>query len=428
MNRLGYGPSPWFAARYDKLGFNGFVEEQLGTRTQALTDTSAGAGSLMHRSILEQRQLETMLLEFWFNHFNVDAGTGPPTKKGMDAYLAGIHSHVRGTFGDMLLTTAQSVSMLDYLDNRVNFKPHTRGGKEYGLNENYARELMELHTLGVDAGYTQEDVIDVARIMSGWTIRNRPSLGMHEYRFIRSVHDEGAKTVMGRDYPADRGEEEGVELLAQLADHDATASFISRKLCRRLVHENPSSQVVDAATDAFSSSGGDLMATVRAIIASPEFTDEAAFRSKVKSPHRYLASAMRAMGVTTADEFAPVKKATVGWLGPVGEDPFKVAPPTGYPESSGYWISSGTMLARFSIAGKIAYNDGLRERLKATAGVRGRFPDRTVDAVAAWMCPGGISEGTRQAAIDHVSEQPSKNLRISATAHALLSSPEFLRF
>lgn len=423
MNRLGYGQSAWHTTRYDELGFTAYVTEQLGGSLAALAPTGSNSTAKLQRAIDSRRQLEAMLLDFWFNHFNVDNSSGL-IRRTVGQHEAAIRRHILGDFGDMLLATAKSPAMLDYLDNRVNFEYREQGGRTYGPNENYARELMELHTLGVDGGYVEADIIEVARVLTGWSVES------DAYKFKQFRHDDGPKTVLGATFPAGRNEEEGVELLAMLANHGSTASFLSRKLCRRLVSENPPASAVDAGAAAFSASGGDLAKTVQAIVSDEGFKGDAGFRSKVKPPHRYLASAVLAMGVVWKGQYEGILDDLVDGIELLGEEPYKVAPPTGYPEASGYWISSSAMLDRFRLAGRIAAHPNLRDRLKLVSGATGGGgAAATVDKVAASICPGGISAQTRTAAEAFVrGNANTNNERVRDAAHAILSSPEFVRF
>lgn len=414
--------SEWHAERYDQLGFDGYVDQQLSGSLPAISRQGTDVAGKVDRAVLERRQLEVHLLDFWFNHFNVDAGGGL-VKRTVGAHQAVIHQHLLGKFGDMLLATAQSPAMLDYLNNRINFKEEVRNGNRLGLNENYARELMELHTLGVDGGYTEPDIIEVAKILTGW------SVSQDLYDFKRFRHDTTEKTVMGATFPAGRYEEEGVELLSMLAANPSTASFLSRKLAHRLVAENPPSSVVNAGAAAFEATDGDLAATVKAILTADGFKVDAVFRSKVKPPHRYVASALLAMGATAAGQYSGIRDELLNGVGVLGESPYEVAPPTGYPEASGFWVSGASMLSRFQLANTIVRHGNLRNRLKAVSGATGANVAATVDAVAAYMLPGGMASATRDAAVQLVNTEASTNdERVSVAALAVLSSPEFVRF
>lgn len=424
LNRLGHGLSQWHVQRYDALGFNAYVDEQLAGSLPALSRTASTAEARLQRAVAERRQLETMLLDFWFNHFNVDA-SGGFVRDTVDLHDRAIMPHVLGSFPDMLLATAKSPAMLDYLDNRLNVAERVTRTRKFGLNENYAREVMELHTLGIDGGYSEGDVREVARILTGWGV-NRAS---KRFEFTANRHDSGQKRALGVTYPAGRGEAEGAELLAMLADHDSTAAFIARKLCRRLVGESPSQDAVNTAASAFRQSNGNLRTVTSAIIKSSHFRSDENFRTKMKPPLRYVASAMLAMGAGSAADIASLLGRAKVTLEGMGEEPYKVAPPTGYPESSGYWISSSSMIGRFTVSGTIANTATLRSRLKSVIGIDGASVDQTVDRIAAFMCPGGVSSTTRGAAISYVNDQADTNdERISSAAHVILSSPEFVRF
>jgi uncharacterized protein (DUF1800 family) len=423
LNRLGYGQSIWHDARYEELGFSAYVAEQLGGTLGGLAPVGATTDALLRRAIGARRQLEAVLLEFWFNHFNVD-GSGGVVKRTVGEHLDAIRPHILGDFGDMLVGTAKSPAMLDYLDNRVNYRSFVNNqGNVFGPNENYARELMELHTLGVDGGYTEGDIIEVARVMTGWSVRN------DAYAYKQFFHDTDSKRVLGATFPAGRQEEEGVELLAMLADHPSTASFLSRKLCRKLVSENPPASVVDAGAAAFGSTSGDLAKTVEAIITAPDFTADSALRSKVKPPHRYLASAVLAMGANGRNQYDAIMSDLVSGVTQLGEDPFEVGPPTGYPDASPFWVSSAAMLDRFRLAKTVAYHPGLFGRLKSTASTGGVVVSSTVEKIANRMCPAGISDQTRDAVETYVANNATTNdERVRDAAHAILCSPEFVRF
>ncbi len=267
------------------------------------------------RAALSERQLYEVMVDFWTNHFNVFVG------KGADRFLTPsyieetIRSHALGRFEDLLIATAQSPAMLFYLDNAQSIAPGSappflarrattmRPGQGVrqprGINENYARELMELHTLGVDGGYTQQDVIAVARIFTGWSIE-RPQQGA-AFTFRDWAHDRGEKTVLGVKFPAGHGMDEGIRLLKLLAHEHATMHHVSRKLCARFVADEPPDGCVDAAVEAWHRTGGDIRAVLRAIFTSPDFWAPQAVRAKVKTPLEFVVSAVRATGAEPDD-------------------------------------------------------------------------------------------------------------------------------
>src|SRR5262249_7649149 len=228
-----------------------------------------------------ERQLQEVLTDFWFNHFNVDARKIEDKPVVLEYERDVIRPRVLGRFRDLLGATAKSPAMLFYLDNWLS--------RANGLNENYGRELMELHTLGVDGGYTQNDVVNVARAFTGWTMR-KP----HEatgFVFDPKMHDRGPKKILGRLLPANRGIEDGEEVLDLLARHPSTARFIASKLARRFVADDPPQALVDRAAKVFLKSDGDLRAVVQIILTSPELYAASAMRAKAKTPFEFVASA-----------------------------------------------------------------------------------------------------------------------------------------
>jgi uncharacterized protein (DUF1800 family) len=305
------------------------------------------------RAIYSDRQLEEVLTDFWYNHFNVFLD------KGADRYMVTtyerdvIRPHVLGHFEDLLLATAQSPAMLFYLDNwqsvgpdtRPNIRPEQR--RKQGLNENYGRELMELHTLGVDGGYTQKDVTEVARCFTGWTIREPQRGGGFE--FNDRQHDKGEKHVLGVTIPAGGGMGDGLKVLDILAHSPATAHFISKSLAIRFVSDNPPEALVNWMAKRYMETNGDLREVMRAMIYSPEFWNAANFRSKVKSPLEMVASAVRA--VNGDIDFG---NTLVGLMNQLGEPLYRKLEPTGYSNRSMDWLNSASLLARMNFGMAIA--------------------------------------------------------------------------
>jgi uncharacterized protein (DUF1800 family) len=298
------------------------------------------------RAIYSDRQLEEVLTDFWYNHFNVFLD------KGADRYMVTsyerdvIRPHVLGKFEELLLATAQSPAMLFYLDNWLSVgpdirQPRQRAGK--GLNENYGRELMELHTLGVDGGYTQKDVTEVARCFTGWTIREPRFGGGYEYNDRR--HDKDEKHVLGVKIPAGGGESDGLKVIDILAHSPATARFISKNLAIRFVSDNPPDALVNWMAKRYMETGGDLREVMRAMLDSPEFWNPENFRSKVKSPLEMVSSAVRAVNgdIDYAD-------ALVGTMNQLGEPLYRKLEPTGYSNRGTDWLNSASLLARMNFA------------------------------------------------------------------------------
>ena len=307
------------------------------------------------RAIYSKRQLYEVMVDFWSNHFNIFAA------KGADRWLSTsydrdtIRPHGLGRFKDLLQATAQSPAMLFYLDNWLSASPNAAvarfapNNRRRGLNENYARELMELHTLGVDGGYTQKDVQEVARCFTGWTIRQPRGEG--GFYFEPKIHDDGEKTVLGHRIPAGGGLGDGLKVLDLLAHHPSTARFVSLKLARRFVSDNPPPSIVDKATTTFRESEGDIPTVLRAIFEAPEFFSPGAFQAKVKMPLEYVTSALRATGAEVQ-----MSHQLLRYLGRMGEPLFLAQPPTGYPDAGASWTSPDMLLTRVNFASDLVAN------------------------------------------------------------------------
>jgi uncharacterized protein (DUF1800 family) len=294
------------------------------------------------RAAYSDRQLQEVLADFWFNHFNVDARKGPARYMLTEYEREAIRPHVLGRFRDLLEATAKSPAMLFYLDNWMSADP--KGPRQRaGLNENYGRELLELHTLGVDGGYTQNDVTEVARAFTGWTIEN-PRLG-GGFRFARALHDDGEKVVLGHRIKAGGGERDGETVLDLLALHPSTARFISTKLARRFVSDTPPPALVDRMADTFRRTGGDLRAVMTTLLSSPEFLGTAARAAKVKTPFEFVVSAIRATGADVTDA-RPLVRA----VQQLGMPLYQCQPPTGYADTADRWVNTGALVNRMNVA------------------------------------------------------------------------------
>lgn len=322
------------------------------------------------RAVGSERQLQETLVDLWANHFSVFAGKGP-----VRLYLAqyeneSIRPHVLGRFRDLLGAVAHSPAMLFYLDNwqSVADSLHPtlvtlrRGGagrprRPRGLNENYARELLELHTLGVDGGYTQQDVIEVARAFTGWSIAAPRDGGGFVFR--PALHDAGEKHVLGHVIAAGGGESDGEHVLDILARQPATARMVATTLARRLVSDDPPASVVDRAVATYMSTDGDLRAVVRAIVTSPEFFSRAAYHAKVKSPLELVVSALRA-----ADVAADTTPRTARAVAMLGEPLYGHQTPNGWPERSSEWLSAGAIADRVNFIGRLVARPGVSDSLR----------------------------------------------------------------
>jgi uncharacterized protein (DUF1800 family) len=327
------------------------------------------------REIESDRQLEEVLTDFWFNHFNVFLGKGQVREFITEYERDAIRPHVLGNFRELLGATAHSSAMLFYLDNwqsstpnapslltpelqrRLNSPRVTPSQKQQlmsrleqakkqapkGLNENYARELMELHTLGVNGGYTQKDVQEVARAFTGWTI-DRPQQG-GGFVFRPQMHDTGEKTILGVSFKAGGGQDEGERVLDILAKHPSTAHHIAYELSQRFVADEPPASLVDRAAKRFLDTKGDLREVVKTIVTSPEFFAEDAYRAKVKTPLEFVISAVRATGATVVNA-----QPLVAQLRNLGMPLYGCVPPTGYSMTADAWVNTGSLLSRMNLA------------------------------------------------------------------------------
>ena len=385
------------------------------------------ASSRVARAVISERQLNEVMVDFWENHFNVFAGKDR-TRYFLPEYDAQtIRPHALGTFRELLGAVAKSPAMLYYLDNWQSVadsgRPTLRAAprplnarqaarraaavqqrmaqnpqlqqlaqRRRGLNENYARELMELHTLGVDGGYTQQDVIDVARALTGWTIARGAQGG--GFAFRGEVHDASAKVILGKAFSANQGLEEGEAVLDLLASHPSTAKFIATKLARRFVSDTPPPALVDRATATFRNTQGDIRAVVRTIVTSPEFFASASYRAKVKSPFELVASTMRAMNAQP--DATPRTSQLVSRL---GQPIFGHQAPNGYPETGDAWMNTGAILNRinFGLAAASGRVPGITlGGWPLTAELATTSRDAQVDGVITELFGGAVSTDTRQ--------------------------------
>ncbi len=393
----------------------------------------------IERAVYSQRQLEAVMEDFWFNHFNVFAA------KGLDRYYLTayvrdtIRPNTMGKFQDLLTATAQSPAMLFYLDNWLSvdptafqqrqrqmaarrarlrsmfpgFFPQAPGAasdsdsqpqmaqtaqaarrklRDLGINENYGREVMELHTVGVDAGYTQQDVIEMAKCLTGWTIqtpRRDP-----QFIFRPAFHAQGPKVVMGHTIDAG-GEQDGFDALAMLANDPHTARHISFELARHFVSDDPPPALVDRMTKEYEASGGDIRNVLRTMIYSPEFWSRKAYRAKVKTPFELVASTARALNANI-DAALPL----VQWTARMGEPLFLCQPPTGYSDKAETWVNSGALLNRLNFAVAIATNHARGTQVDLSSVLGGdaaNDPDATLDRALQIFLDGQVSPQTRQA-------------------------------
>jgi uncharacterized protein (DUF1800 family) len=373
------------------------------------------------RALYSDRQLQEELVDFWYNHFNVFLD------KGADRYLVpsyerdAIRPHVLGKFRELLEATANSPAMMFYLDNwesvtpdqvrRPNGKKPTRG-----LNENYARELMELHTLGVDGGYTQKDIIEVARCFTGWTMRPARGGG---FVYNDRVHDKGTKHVLGVTIPAGGGKQDGEKVLDILAAHPSTAHFISKELAQRFVADDPPPSLVDRMSNTFLSTGGDIRAVMATMLSSKEFFSEGAYHAKVKTPFEMIVSALRATGAQVDFTFPLAQQ-----IAQLGEPLYRKLEPTGYSSLNAEWVSSSALLARMNFAMTLGQNQVPGVKLDAA-----RFTG-TPSEVAKDLLFTGPSKQTLDAIGAALEGEQKKDPQASTNAllaGLVLGSPDFQR-
>jgi uncharacterized protein (DUF1800 family) len=362
------------------------------------------------RAAQSQRQLYELMVDFWSNHFNVFAA------KGADRWLMTsydrdtIRPRALGKFRDLLLATAQSPAMLFYLDNWLSASPTSPAARasanvrRRGINENYAREIMELHTLGVHGGYSQQDVREVARCFTGWTLR-RPR-GDAEFYFEPRLHDHGAKTVLGTRIPAGGGMDDGIQVIDLLARHPSTGKFIAAKLARRFIADDPPASLVQRAAEAFRRSDGDIRIVIQTIIEAPEFFSPDVYQAKVKKPLEYVASALRLLEAETK-----VTPQLLRYLARMGEPLFLAQPPTGHPDAASSWISPDMLLTRVNFAADLVAHriNGARWQKQAP---------QDIQLFIRLIAPDSLSSPTRDA-LAETAESDALAL--------LLAAPEFQR-
>ncbi len=430
LNRLSFGPRPEDEGRVRSLrsdpetAIRAYIDEQL--EPDAIDDSRAEravrrfetlrlpAGELFEykphvlldeltrgtllRAIYSRRQLYEVMVQFWTDHFNIDASKGDCKWLKVADDRDVIRRHALGRFADLLRASALSPAMLWYLDGRVNRRrnddeisqsrtpgtnPPGQRARGPGANENYARELLELHTLGVDGGYSQHDVMETARCLTGWTVRSDQLFGKGRVEFSEHRHDDGEKLVLGRRIPAGQGEKDLDHVLDAVVSHPRTAHHLASKLCRKFISETPGNEAVQKVADAFTQSGGDIKTTLRAVFQTPAFSDSAGL--KLKRPFRFIVSALRATAATT-DGGQRLQNLLLS----MGHAPFQYPTPDGYPEEASPWL--GTLLWRWSFA--VALADG---RIPGTRidlpKLRSAFGDDGLRAHLLGRLPSGVETG-----------------------------------
>jgi uncharacterized protein (DUF1800 family) len=437
------------------------------------------------RAVDSQRQLQEVLVDFWGNHFNIDMKKGPDRILKIIDDRDVIRPNIWGSFRELLEASAKSPAMLHYLDNAGNTVAHNVtpieqmitqriadkmtengngalapavpqvGQKKGGINENYAREIMELHTLGVDGGYTQNDVQEVARCFTGWTYDRLTN----EFVFRARQHDNGAKVVLGHQIPANGGIQDGEIVLDILAASPATAHHISLELCQRFVSDDPPSALVDRIAGVFRQSGGNLRSVTEAILTSPEFLSPSNYNNKIKSPLEFAVSAVRASessivpqqpppydklvpaiegaGVlgrgAAADRISKRPRQSLNWhILELGEPLFACTPPTGYNEVSKFWVSPGALIERLNFALALTQqqvSDIKFDPQTILAGTDLDRPDAVLNQSVAVLLQNNITPSTRKVLEQTAVPAPgeSKTVNPSKLIALIIGSPEFQR-
>jgi uncharacterized protein (DUF1800 family) len=381
------------------------------------------------------------MVDFWFNHFNVFAQKGEVRWYVAPYERDVIRPHVLGRFRDLVRATARHPAMLFYLDNWLSTAPGStaagdpNAGRRGGLNENYARELMELHTLGVDGGYTQKDVTEVARAFTGWTI-DRPRDDAH-FVFRPRLHDTGEKVVLGQRIPRGGGQDDGERVIDLLTRHPSTARFIATKLVCRFVSDEPPPALVERVAAAYRETDGDIRAMLRTVFWSPEFYAPENQRAKIKKPFEFVVSAARVMGGTVGVEGGfELARATAE----IGEPLYEAQPPTGYADRAEAWVNTGALLARMNFALGLAQRrlPGVQVDVAALVAGEDRVnPGAVLDRLLVRLLNGQATAATRavlttQLADPQIRRQTADdrgpaNTDIEKLAALVIGSPEFQR-
>jgi uncharacterized protein (DUF1800 family) len=452
-------------AKITKQGYNGGdpnrspleFYQQLKTPQRIVVELSMAK---IDRAIYSERQLYEEMAAFWFNHFNVFAGKGAD-RWMLTAYERDtIRPHAMGKFEDLVVATAKSPAMMFYLDNWLNTDPGAeqriaqqrrgRGGfggfggtpttrpgqqqqqkREFGINENYGRELMELHTLGVDGGYTQQDVVEVAKCFTGWTIRRPQQDG--EFFYNPLLHVNGAKRVLGHTIDAG-GINDAMEVIHLLTHDPHTARHISQQIAQHFVSDNPSASLVGRMAQTFTSSDGDIKAVLHTMFYSPEFWSRDGYAVKIKSPFELVVSAARAVGANV-DLPLPMML----WSARIGEPLYQCQPPTGYKDTADTWVNTGALLNRLNYSLTLAGNRLRGAHVDIATLVGGdavNDPNRALDRAIKVLLNGDISAQTRSTlekqlndpeVIEAKLDDPIKKINVGTVAGLVLGAPEFQR-
>lgn len=446
LNRLSYGLRPEDLQRASEMGYEAYLDEQLNPASIDDSDLElrlshypilnmdrrtaysvsnhysraylALIDGMVIRASFSKRQFYERMSEFWTDHFNI-AENGDYNVDLIILHRDVIRRNAFGSFRNMLIGTARNPAMLHYLDNYLNVAEHP--------NENYARELLELHTLGVDGGYTEDDVKAVARAFTGWTVHDGTEDG---FIFDADVHDSEEKIILGHKLPAGRGIEDGLQVLSILANHPSTARFIAYKLCRRFVSDSPPASLIESTALQFIVNQGEIAPVMRHIFTSTEFQESAG--QKLRRPLDFFIGALRATG--TDVPFWRMEEL----MHDLAQPPYGWEPPNGYPDVNGAWMTSGGLLARWNVAMTLTHeassepSTDLRGQLFERIGTP-TTPAELVDAVAIQVFGVVLPEDARAPFLEYVTngndEMPLDARMLATKAPTLfglmLASPLF---
>jgi len=478
-------PAPPLGSRLQGNNLANMVD--LANQYRSVSAVSELEQAKLVREVDSPRQLQEVLVDFWSNHFNIDVKKGPDRIYKVVDDREVIRPHIWGTFHDLLEASAKSPAMLHYLDNALSSVSREvtpqqqqrqaqllqqmlgtaapvdpaaqtlplKNKKLGGINENYGREIMELHTLGVDGGYTQQDVQEVARCFTGWTINRMTGTFM----FRPAFHDNGAKVVLGHQIPAGGGINDGEMVLNILCEQPACAHFISRELCQRFVSDDPPEALVDRIAGVFTQTGGNLRQVTEAILSSPEFLSPSTYGNKIKSPLEFAVSAVRASDSMlisrpsapigkisstlesaailgrglAADRLSKAPRQSLNWhIYELGEPLFACTPPTGYKEVSKFWVSPGALIERLNFAMALTQQEVSNVQFNPQAllaGIDLDNPQAVLNQCVAVLLQNNITDSTRKVLEQTALPKPgdAQTVNPSKLIALMIGSPEFQR-
>lgn len=436
LQRITFGPRVDEIARAQEIGLDAFIEEQLAPESiddsamdsllDGMDTLEMGPDELLEvekrgqpvneliratllRAVFSKRQLYELMVDFWSNHFNLYVRKSQVGLLKIIDDRQVIRPNVLGRFHDILSASAHSPAMLVYLDNAQSSREHP--------NENYARELLELHTLGVDGGYRHEDITEVARALTGWSVSNLRDENPGYFQYRARMHDDDEKSILGTSFPAGQGIGDGEQLLELLAGHSSTAQFISEKLVRRFVADDPRGALVTQAAETFTRTNGDIRAVMSVILHSQEFKNSLGM--KLKRPFEYIVSALR-----TTQARAEIDRFTGLVLAQMGQPLFHWSPPDGYPDYAEAWATTNGMLSRWNYALALAFNAARDSEVDWNSLTGGAAIPEALDTISDHLLGGALSDEARQIVLDFANGLNTE-MAIPAMGALLLASPAF---